>query len=100
MALQDRQFTNPSRYAKEIEDNIRSKIFDKQLFLNLARAVLDFSPKKIYSQKELLDAKRFALRLLYRVLFILYAESRALLPVNNPSYREVSMESLREIVSV
>jgi len=34
---------------------------------------------------------RDATYLLYRILFILYAEARDLLPMDNPAYREVSL---------
>lgn len=87
------------KYAKEIEENLRSKIFDGQLFLNLVRAVVDHSPSRSYSQKQLEEAKATALKLLYRILFILYAESRGLLPLENPRYRETSMDFLRERLS-
>lgn len=86
-------------YAKEIEEDLRSKVFDGQLFLNLARAIVDHSPSKGYSQVELEMAKATALKLLYRLLFMLYAESRALLPVENPKYKEASMDSLRQRLS-
>jgi len=82
------------RYAREIEENLRSKVFEGQLFLNLVRAIVDHSHKN-YSQKQLDDAKTIALKLLYRILFILYAESRALLPIENPRYKEISIDSLR-----
>ena len=36
---------------------------------------------------------------LYRILFILYAESTELLPVSNPLYRSYSMEFLKELVT-
>ncbi len=99
--ITDIQLTYESglKYAKEIEDNLQSKIFDKQLFLDLARAILDFSKNRKYSQQDLEQAKTTALKLLYRVMFILYAESRALLPINNPLYGEVSLGSLIERLS-
>ena len=84
------------RYAKEIEDQIRVKIFEGQLFLNLARAVLSHSSSKKYTETELDFAKATALRLLYRILFVLYAESRNLLPTNNEKYMEISIDGIRQ----
>lgn len=92
----DLAYEGSIKYAKEIEGNLRSKIFDQQLFLNLVRAVLDHSPSKTYSQDQLESAKATALKLLYRVLFLLYAESRTLLPIENRRYKEISLESLRQ----
>ena len=83
-------------YAKEIEEDLRTKIFDKQLFLNLIRAVLDYKAENSYTDTELETAKASSLKLLYRLMFILYAESRNLLPLENPNYREISMDSLRQ----
>jgi hypothetical protein len=75
-------------YAKELEDDLRSKVFEKQLFLDLVRGILSHSKSKSYSEVILQGAKIIALRLLYRILFILYAESRLLLPVTHEKYRD------------
>jgi hypothetical protein len=82
-------------YARELEDNLRTKIFEKQLFLDLVRSVISHSNAKIRSEDELVKAKAVSLKLLYRILFVLYAESRLLFPLNNEGYKEISFESLR-----
>jgi hypothetical protein len=83
------------RYAKEVEDDLRAKVFDGQLFLNLIRGIMDYAASKEFTQKALDDAKASALKLLYRLLFVLYAESRGLLPLENPEYQVLSLGSLR-----
>lgn len=83
------------RYAQEIRDELSSKVFEGQLFLNLVRAVIGHSHKKAYREEELDNAKAMSLRLLYRILFVLYAESRNLLPTGNPNYDEMSLEGTR-----
>jgi len=83
------------KHAKGVEDELRRKVFDGGLFLNLVKGVLDLSPSKMYCQEELDEVKALALKLLYRVLFVLYAESRGLLPVDNARYKEFSLEFLR-----
>jgi hypothetical protein len=83
------------KHAQGVEDELRRKVFDGGLFLNLVKGVLDLSPSKMYSQEELDKAKALALKLLYRVLFVLYAESRGLLPIDNARYKEFSLEFLR-----
>jgi hypothetical protein len=60
------------------------------------RAILGHRNSRKYTDDELGEAKKKALKLLYRLLFILYAESRRLLPVRNPRYIQVSMGSIRE----
>jgi hypothetical protein len=91
----DLVFDESIRHARGVEDDLRRKVFDGGLFLNLVKGILDFSAAKRYSQEKLDRAKNLALKLLYRFLFILYAESRGLLPVNNAKYKEFSLEFLR-----
>jgi hypothetical protein len=81
--------------AQEVEDDLRKKVFDKELFVNLVKGVLDHSSSRMYTQEELDTGKALALKLLYRLLFVLYAESRELLPVKNVKYKEYSLELLR-----
>lgn len=83
------------KYAKEIEDELRKKVFEEKLFLNLAKSILDHSASTKFDQQTLDQAKELSLKLLYRLLFILYAESRSLLPINCKKYQEISMEGLR-----
>ncbi|VVB71584.1 Uncharacterised protein [uncultured archaeon] len=82
-------------HAKGLEEDLKSKVFDDQLFLNLTRSVIVFDMKKRYHEDELEQGKRKALKLLYRLLFVLYAEARGLLPLNNENYRAVSLENMR-----
>jgi hypothetical protein len=91
----DLVFDEGIRHAKGVEDDLRKKVFDGVLFLNLVRSVLVHSGSKKYSQEELDNAKGLALKLLYRLLFVLYAESRGLLPTQNEKYSEYSLEALR-----
>lgn len=89
-------FEGGMQYAKELEDDLRKKVFEKQLFLDLVRAVIKHSSSKKYSEETLAEGKKKALKLLYRLLFILYAESRNLLPTADSRYEHVSMGKLRE----
>lgn len=95
----DLVFDEGIKHAQGVEADLRRKVFDGGLFLNLVKGVLDFTPSKMYSQEELDRAKALALKLLYRFLFVLYAESRGLLPVDNVKYREFSLEFLRPRLS-
>ena len=83
-------------YASELESDMRDKIFDGELFVMLVRGVLDHDTNKEYKRFELAEAKKNAIRILYRLLFILYAESRHLLPVEHSEYKKVSMLSMRD----
>lgn len=91
----DLVYEEGTKHAQEIEDDLRRKVFNEDLFLNLVKGVLDHSPHSTYAQDDLDKAKALALKLLYRLLFVLYAESRGLLPVDNAKYKEFSLELLR-----
>lgn len=83
-------------YSTELEVDMRGKIFDGEMFVTLVRGVLDHNMSKEYQHHDLNDAKKKAVRILYRLLFILYAESRYLLPIDNSKYKEVSVLSIRD----
>ncbi len=83
-------------YASEIEYELKQKVFGGTLFTNLVKAVLPFSATEQYSEERLEESKGIALRLLYRLLFVLYAESRELLPVGNSGYDEISLEMIKQ----
>lgn len=97
----DRVFQASRDYAKRLGESLRDEIFD-QAFPILAQGILramaspegpgDLSPERMQSVKDL------ALRLLYRILFVAYAEARDLLPVSHPGYRDRSLRQIaREI---
>lgn len=74
-------------HSKGLEEDLRSKVFNDQLFLNLVRSTLVFDKRKRYDEADLEQGKIRALKLLYRLLFVLYAEARGLMPLNNENYR-------------
>jgi len=82
-------------HARGLEEDLRKKVFDEQLFLNMVRSTLVLDKGRGYSEAELEMGKKRALKLLYRLLFILYAESRGLMPLQNQNYRVASLESMR-----
>lgn len=84
------------RHASELEENMRRKIFEGEMFVRLVRGVLDHDFEKRYGRATLDRAKAKAMQILYRLLFILYAESRLLLPVDHAGYKKVSMLSMRD----
>ncbi|MEM1621887.1 MAG: DNA methyltransferase, partial [Metallosphaera sp.] len=94
----DQILVEGAKVGKAIQDQLRKKIMEGDLFLNLVRGVLDLDPLKEYSEEDLRQAKELATRLLFRLLFILYAESRGILPVERSSqptkYSEISLHNL------
>lgn len=49
-----------------------------------------------YSAEKLQEIYRNAIYLLYRILFLFYAEARGLLPIEDPAYRSASLAALVE----
>ncbi len=67
-----------------------SKLVFEQVFPNLATAIANAAP-----QAPLQDVREAALVLLYRLLFLLYAEDRDLLPVTDKRYDDYALRPLR-----
>lgn len=72
-------------YEERVAQNLSSLVFD-QAFPALSRAIATSAP-----DAELQEVREAALILLYRLLFILYAEDRDLLPVRDPRFDDYSL---------
>jgi hypothetical protein len=80
-------------YEERVADSLSELVFD-QVFPNLASAIAAAAP-----DAPLGDVRDAVLVLLYRLLFLLYAEDRALLPINNKGYDDYALRPLREEVA-
>jgi len=83
--------------AKVIEDHIKKnidEILEKICFGFLTHAGKDQQP---LNEKEKSEYFNNAIFLLFRFLFVFYAESRNLLPVQNPKYYKISLNGLLEM---
>ena len=90
-------------YAKRLGDRLKERIFIT-IFPHLAegfladrRARLGLKGKP--TPEELSDVYEATLTLLYRLLFLLYAESRDLLPVREGPYGEASLKKIKEEIA-
>ena len=72
-------------YEERVAASLSALVFD-QVFPKLARAIAAAAP-----EAPLPDVREASLVLLYRLLFILYAEDRDLLPVRNTSYDDYAL---------
>ena len=70
-----------------------SKLVFEQVFPNLASAIAQAAP-----QASLEDVRQASLVLLYRLLFLLYAEDRDLLPVGEKRYNDYALRHQRKEV--
>jgi len=85
-------------YAEALEDTLKERVFD-HVFLELATGLYENHARRNGAgdpEAVLDDVYRATLRLLYRLLFLLYAESRGLLPLDHPGYYDHSLTHLAE----
>lgn len=86
-------------YARRVSDKLKELVFDEVMpevangFVAYRREQLGIGEETAESLREVYAA---GLGLLYKLLFVLYAEARDLLPMRNPAYREQSLTSLAE----
>jgi hypothetical protein len=89
-------------YASAISDRLKELIFD-EVFEGLAKGFLEYRRVEkgitAETEKSLAELHDSCMVLLYRLIFLLFAESRNLLPVDHPGYRAKSLFCLREDVT-
>src|SRR6266849_5174997 len=86
-------------YARGVGDSLKSQVYEA--LRHVAQGFLDYRPNNLQPAPDTLKTiYDHALIVLYRLLFILYAEARDLLPVSeNAGYREsYSLESIKKAI--
>lgn len=85
-------------YGSRLEKKLKDLIFE-DIFLDLGRGFVEYRGEEAIISEEteesLQDLYKGTLRLLYRLLFLLHAESRGLLPLDNKGYKRISLRNLR-----
>lgn len=89
-------------YGIRLEKKLKDLIFE-DIFLDLGRGFVEYRGEEANIPEEteetLQEIYKGTLRLLYRLLFLLHAESRGLLPLNNKSYRQYSLMHLKKEIA-
>jgi hypothetical protein len=85
--LFDQLVQESSRYAIALRSRFRDRIYDT-IVGGIAQSLFEARGRRKVEADILYQA---TLRLLYRLLFVLYAEDRNLLPLGNPEYRRISL---------
>ena len=89
-------FDDGKNYVHELEENLADRILKPDgVFVDLVKGILDHDGKKRHTDEDLSSAKESALKIMYRLWFLLYAESRDLLPVHDERYNPLSLTTLR-----
>jgi len=80
---------------REIEKHLESKI--ESILGKICMGFIESEGRKSYTEDEKRVVFSNSIYLLYRILFVLYAEARGFLPLQDPDYNEKSMARLTEI---
>lgn len=100
----DRLLTDSALYAKELGERLKDRVFEEifpqfaEGFITHLRANVETRPD--LSDERLAEVFHGTLTFLYRLLFLLYAEARDLLPVREQrGYHEISLTKLRQEIA-
>jgi hypothetical protein len=90
-------------YAKRLGDRLKNRIF-YTIFTELAKGFLHdrrqrLGVKRAPTDADLAELFEATLTLLYRLLFLLYAESRDLLPIREAPYHEASLKKIKDEIA-
>lgn len=99
----DQHLKGSEDYAARVSAELKDLIFDK-VFEGLATGFIEYRRSEIGIKREteegLKEVFKGCLTLLYRLLFLLYAESRGLLPVDDQNrYCKKSLKKLKEDIA-
>ena len=88
---------------KQLGQRLKERIVTT-VFPHLARGFLEDHKRRLGihgppSNEELHDTYEATLTLLYRLLFLLYAESRDLLPMREAPYRQASLTQIKDEIA-
>lgn len=89
-------FDDGKNYVQDLEENLAERILKPDgVFVDLVKGMLNHDRRRRYTGEDLQAAKEMALKIMYRIWFLLYAESRDLLPVKDERYTPLSLTQLR-----
>ena len=77
---------------REIEDHLQSKMED--ILGKICMGFIKSEGKQSYTEEEKRAVFNNSIYLLYRLLFVLYAEARGFLPIQDPEYYEKSISKI------
>ncbi|MCX6676481.1 MAG: Eco57I restriction-modification methylase domain-containing protein [Methanothrix sp.] len=86
-------------YAQEIGEDLKENVYRAMKILAQGFLAGDASGAPLPDEAAVAQVQENSMRLLYRLLFIFYAESRGLLDTNNRYYYELSLQKLKTEVA-
>lgn len=93
----DRVFNESIKFAKGLEDDLKKNVYE--CLKKIAKGFLESNNDLVPTKENIKEIHKNTLILLYRFLFIFYAEARGLLPLNNIHYKNYSIQKLRDEIA-
>lgn len=94
----DQVYDGSVKYAKELGDSLQKNVYEAMKIIS--EGFFERSENHLVpDEHNLREVQENTLRLLYRLLFIFYAESGKLLNTDNPAYDALSLESIKNKVA-
>ena len=94
----DRVREESAAYAQKVGNDLQENVY-KAMKVLAEGFFAEQSNQLSHASEDIRDVQDNSMRLLYRMLFIFYAESRKLLNTDNKHYREMSLRKLKEEIS-
>jgi len=94
----DRVREESAAYAQKIGNDLQENVYKAMKVLAVG-FFAEQSNSLSHALEDIRDVQDNSMRLLYRLLFIFYAESRKLLNTDNKHYQEMSLRKLKEEIS-
>lgn len=102
----DQWLAQSEKTTEDVEEHLRKSVSDNLdtpgdsdgIMAQLCMGMVQSISQQTFTDKERGAIYRDASYLLYRLLFILYAESRELLPTHLPEYQTISLDNILNIV--
>ena len=94
----DRVREESAAYSQKIGNDLQENVY-KAMKVLAEGFFAEQSNSLSHLTEDIRDVQNNSMRLLYRLLFIFYAESRKLLNTDNKHYREMSLRKLKEEIS-
>ncbi len=88
----DRRLAASEQRVEVVQRYLRSRV--EPVLQSLCLGFVQDEAAATYSRQQLDDIYRNAIYLLYRILFVFYAEARDLLPTTNAGYRAIGLSSI------
>ncbi len=92
----DQAYHKSQQYIGKLGDELKENVYEALRLL--AEGFLKF-PENGLSEEDLGEIRANTFVLIYRLLFLFYAEDRGLLPLRNPNYRSYSLHNLAQEIA-